>query len=188
MRKRPTRPIDKDVLAGKNFGPELDATALDTPERIIEYFRENGFVKNGQTNIEEAIKENPEIELIYEDLGEDDAYIMKLGEKRFRISVNSSHHKNRQRFSMAHEYVHYQLHRDRIGTKPEGERVLYRNAERNPVEFQANQVAGELLMPEDEFRLQVKKLSGDVQKISEVFSVSPGAVRIRAEKLGWKVY
>lgn len=188
MKKRPSRPIDPSVLAGNNFGSALDPTALDTPERIIEYFRENEFIKNGQTDIEGVIKDNPEIELTYEDLGDDDAYIMKIGEGRFRIAVNSSHHKNRQRFSMAHEYVHYQLHRDRISTKPEGERVLYRNAERNPIEFQANQVAGELLMPEDEFRIQVKKLSGDVQRISEVFSVSPGAVRIRAEKLGWQVY
>jgi Zn-dependent peptidase ImmA (M78 family) len=187
MKKRPNRPIDPTVLGTVKFDTELDATALDTPERILEYFRSKNFIANGCTSIEEAIRQNPELELVFEDLGDADAYIMKVGEGHFRIAVNSRHHKNRQRFSMAHEYAHYQLHREQIGSKPEGERILYRNAERNLTEYQANRIASEILMPEAEFVDCIKRLSGDVRAISTIFQVSPEAVRVRASQLGWNM-
>lgn len=184
MNKRPNRPIDPTVLETVTFDRGLDATALDTPERIVEYFRRKGFIGNGCTSIEAAISENPELELVFEELGDADAYIVKLDNGRFRIAVNSRHHKNRQRFSMAHEYAHYQLHRDQIGSKPEGERILFRNSERNSVEYQANRVAGDILMPEAEFIEQVVRANGDVRAVSTFFSVSPEAVRTRASQLG----
>lgn len=184
MKKRPERPIDPTVLGTFTFDRDLDPTALDTPERILEYFRRKQFIKNGCTSIEDAIKENPELDLVYEDLGDADAYIMKLADGRFRISINSRHHKNRQRFSMAHEYAHYQLHREHIGTKPEGERILFRNAERNSIEHQANRLASEILMPEAEFIDFVSRESGDVRAIATIFDVSPEAVRVRASQLG----
>jgi Zn-dependent peptidase ImmA (M78 family) len=187
MKKRPNRPLDPEVLATLTFDREVDATALDTPERIVEYFRRKGFIGNGCTSIETAIAENSDLELVFEDLGEADAYIVKLTNDRFRIAVNSSHHKNRQRFSMAHEYAHYQLHRDQIGSKPEGERILFRNSERNSVEYEANRVAGEILMPEAEFIECITRESGEVHAISRLFNVSPEAVRVRASQLGWAV-
>lgn len=185
MKKRPNRPMDPDVLASVSFGSELDPSALDTPERIIEYFRSQGFIANGCTSIESAIAANPELELCFEDLGDNDAYIMKKEDSGFKIAVNSKHHKNRQRFSMAHEYVHYQLHREQIGMKPVGERILYRNAERNPIEYQANRVAGEILMPHEEFLAFVKETGGNIRAIANVFNVSLEAVRVRAMKLGY---
>lgn len=187
MKKRPNRPIDPTVLGTVTFETDLDATALDTPERILEYFRKKQYIRNGCTSIEAAINENPELELAYEDLGDADAYIMKLADNRFRIAINSRHHKNRQRFSMAHEYAHYQLHREQIGTTPEGERILFRNAERNPIEYQANRVASEILMPEQEFAELVRSANGDIRAIATIFDVSPEAVRVRASQLGWAV-
>jgi predicted transcriptional regulator len=187
MKKRPSRPIDLTLLGTLTLGNEIDATALDTPERILEYFRNRNFIGNGCTSIEGAIQENPELELAYEDLGDADAYIMKISDNRFRIAVNSRHHKNRQRFSMAHEYAHYQLHRSQIGSKPEGERILYRNGERNQIEYQANKVAGEILMPEREFIVCINSSAGDVRTIANFFAVSPEAVRVRASQLGWNI-
>lgn len=187
MKKRPNRPIDPAVLGTVTFDRDLDATALDTPERILEYFRRKQFIRNGCTSIEDAIRENPELDLAYEDLGDADAYIMKLNDSRFKIAINSRHHKNRQRFSMAHEYAHYQLHREHIGTKPEGERILFRNAERNSIEYQANRVAAQILMPDEEFVDFVKRANGDVRAIATIFDVSPEAVRVRASQLGWAV-
>lgn len=187
MKKHPTRPIDPMVMGTLTLGGDLDAAALDTPERILEYFRRRNFIGNGCTSIEAAIQENSELELVYEDLGDADAYIMKIGENMFRIAVNSRHHKNRQRFSMAHEYVHYQLHRNQIGSKPEGERILYRNAERNHIEYQANLIAGEILMPKEEFIVSINGTNGDVRAIANYFAVSPEAVRVRASQLGWNI-
>lgn len=184
MKKRPNRPIDPAVLGTVTFDRDLDATALDTPERILAYFRRKGFIGNGCTSIEAAILENTDLELVFEDLGDADAYIMKLPDDRFRIAVNLRHHKNRQRFSMAHEYAHYQLHRDQIGSKPEGERILFRNSERNRIEYQANRLAGEILMPEQEFIEKVGQVQGDVRAVSTFFDVSPEAVRVRASQLG----
>jgi len=173
------------IMESNPFEIKLDPTALDSPERILEYCRQNGFVVGGRTRIEDVISANPDLELVYEDLGESDAYIMKLPHKGYKIAVNSRHHKRRQRFSMTHEYVHYQLHRDRIGNKPEGEQILFRDSERNPIEYQANQVAGKILMPKEEFIECIKQKKGNINSIAEFFDVSPEAVRVRASQLGW---
>lgn len=190
MRKNPKRPISKEFLQFLNRHAGLaglDCTALDTPERIFEYLHKNGFITDGCTDIESAIKANENLELVYEDLGDNDAYIMRIDDQKFRIAINSTHHKNRQKFSMAHEYVHYQLHRDHIKKDACGEKILYRNSERNPIEYQANQVASELLMPKEKFVEFATVLKGNVKLIADKFKVSPEAVRVRANVLGFVI-
>jgi Zn-dependent peptidase ImmA (M78 family) len=74
------------------------------------------------------------------------------------IGVNSLHHPNRQRFSIAHEIGHLVLHRDLISGKVHVDKefqvqfmALNRDATSalgtEKIEVQANQFAAELLMP-----------------------------------------
>ena len=70
------------------------------------------------------------------------------------IGVNSSHHRNRQRFTIAHEIAHLVLHRDMISNQVHVDRrfpVLMRDAESaagtERMEIDANRFAAELLMP-----------------------------------------
>lgn len=70
------------------------------------------------------------------------------------IGVNSLHHPNRQRFTIAHELGHLELHREMITSNvhvDKGFPVLMRDPTaatgKELIEIQANQFAAELLMP-----------------------------------------
>jgi Zn-dependent peptidase ImmA (M78 family) len=70
------------------------------------------------------------------------------------IGVNSLHHPNRQRFTIAHELGHLELHREMITSAVHVDKnfpVLMRDPKSatgtEEIEIQANQFAAELLMP-----------------------------------------
>ncbi|MFZ1991962.1 MAG: ImmA/IrrE family metallo-endopeptidase [Alphaproteobacteria bacterium] len=72
------------------------------------------------------------------------------------IGVNALHHPNRQRFSIAHEIAHLELHRDHIASKVHVDKgfqvsVLRRDANSatgtERLEIEANQFAAALLIP-----------------------------------------
>lgn len=109
------------------------------------------------------------------------AYPNKQG---WLIKVNSLHHPNRQRFTIAHELGHYFKHRNEQNDFVD--QNFFRNSESNRIETEANRFAGDLLMPEDEFRLAVKSLSGSIEAVAQKFMVSTLAVRVRAKALGMK--
>lgn len=76
------------------------------------------------------------------------------------IGVNSLHHPNRQRFTIAHEIGHLQMHHDIISENVHVDkqfRVLMRDSNSSTglelIEVQANQFASELLIPESMFDL-----------------------------------
>jgi len=71
------------------------------------------------------------------------------------IGVNSLHHPNRQRFTIAHEIGHHELHKEIISKSVHVDKqytVLRRDSKSatgtDRLEVQANQFAAELLMPE----------------------------------------
>lgn len=112
---------------------------------------------------------------------------IKKEEGRWVIGVNSLHHPNRQRFTIAHELGHYFLHNDQIGDGLE-DSILFRadGYGASGIERDANIFASELLMPEEYFRAVVATCGGDIKKISEVLKVSALAVSVRAKVLGYK--
>jgi len=74
------------------------------------------------------------------------------------IGVNSLHHPNRQRFTIAHEIGHLIMHRDMISEHVHVDkqfRVLMRDSKSTTgleeIEVQANQFAAELLIPSSLF-------------------------------------
>ena len=71
------------------------------------------------------------------------------------IGVNSLHHPNRQRFTIAHEIGHLVMHKDHLSNEVHVDkqfRVLMRDGDAsngtNLIEIEANRFAAELLMPE----------------------------------------
>ncbi|MEM9287130.1 MAG: ImmA/IrrE family metallo-endopeptidase [Pseudomonadota bacterium] len=103
------------------------------------------------------------------------------------IRVNRNEARERQRFTIAHELAHFLLHRDVIDSSPDGitDNVLYRSGAPERIEFQANRLAADLVMPMD---LIEKKLRDDfggvvteatIESLAASFQVSKAAMEIR---------
>lgn len=183
--KSPRRPPNPDAT---NRIPNLPSPGLlQSPEQVIHYYDRLGFDVDTSIPIEKIIESNPDLDLRYVDLGINDAYIKKVPGSRFEIGVNSKHHINRQRFSMAHEYGHYLLHRSKIHEMPIGEQILHRNGERSPVERQANSFAAELLMPDDLVRKSFRASAGNLKKMADFLGVSKESLKYRLEALGYRI-
>jgi len=108
------------------------------------------------------------------------------------IGVNSLHHPNRQRFTIAHEIGHLQLHRDMITSSvhvDKGFPALMRD-ERSAtgteaIEIQANQFASELLMPQPMIDAALAGAQFDIdddgplEQLAKKFRVSQQALQYR---------
>lgn len=115
--------------------------------------------------------------------------IKKEGEK-FVIYVNAKHPTTRKKFTIAHEIAHFLEHQDFF--KREEEHVsLFRqpaafnrceSGENKKMEIEANQIAADLLMPEDIFKKEWET-ADKVSDVADKFGVSQSAATLRGAKL-----
>ena len=112
------------------------------------------------------------------------------------IGVNSNHHPNRQRFTIAHELGHIMLHRSRLDAVvmvDKSKNFLPRDSNSaegtDPVEIQANAFASELLMPAQLVRKVLSESQRDLNDdeyliaLAKRFRVSLPAFQFRLEQL-----
>jgi Zn-dependent peptidase ImmA (M78 family) len=108
------------------------------------------------------------------------------------IGVNSLHHPNRQRFTIAHELGHLDLHREMITSSVHVDKnfpALMRDSNSatgtEQIEIQANQFAAELLMPHSliEQAMAGKQFDieddGPMEELAKTFRVSRQALEYR---------
>jgi len=112
------------------------------------------------------------------------------------IGVNALHHPNRQRFTIAHELGHLELHRDMITTAVHVDKdfpALMRDSNSatgmEKIEIQANQFAAALLMP----RTMIQQAlagnqfdiddDGPLEELARKFKVSKQALEYRIRNL-----
>ena len=108
------------------------------------------------------------------------------------IGVNSLHHPNRQRFTIAHELGHLELHREEISKAVHVDKefpVLMRDQKATTgtelLEVQANQFAAELLMPKKLLDMAMKGGLSDIdadipiEELARKFRVSKQALEFR---------
>ncbi|RSN45412.1 ImmA/IrrE family metallo-endopeptidase [Actinomadura sp. WAC 06369] len=109
------------------------------------------------------------------------------------IGVNQSHAPNRQRFTVAHEIGHLQLHKGRPLIMDTDVRVNLRDSVSGMAtdreEIEANRFAAALLIPELMVRNEISALdfaSAEdlVLKLQARFKVSPSAMNFRLVNLG----
>jgi Zn-dependent peptidase ImmA (M78 family) len=113
-------------------------------------------------------------------------------DKEAFIGVNSHHHPNRQRFTVAHELAHFFLHKGMRLHIDKNIWVNWRDDESSKAvqweEIQANQFAAELLMPTAFLMRDLNKIGrmNDhlVQFLSRKYRVSSQAMDIRLNNLG----
>jgi len=102
------------------------------------------------------------------------------------IRVNRYESRERQRFTIAHELAHFFLHRDIIDRSGIQDNVLYRSGEPEIVEFEANRLAANILMPSNLIKEKLKEYRGElndeiIEQLDKEFEVSKGAMEIRLQ-------
>lgn len=112
---------------------------------------------------------------------------IKNEDGQYVIRVNRHEARNRQRFTIAHELAHFLLHKNIIDSAPDGIRdnILYRSGEPEHVEFEANRLAADIVMPlglvrkvlQEEFEGVVTE--GTIDGLAARFQVSKAAMEIR---------
>ena len=110
-------------------------------------------------------------------------------EGSFSVYLNANHPYARNRFTLAHEIAHYMLHRPYLDRKKEIEDFvgttysLSRDKNnRDLKEWEADMLAGDILMPEAEF-VRVWNDKKTVAEVAAVFDVSEQAAYVRAKVL-----
>jgi Zn-dependent peptidase ImmA (M78 family) len=91
------------------------------------------------------------IKIRYEDMGDKAGKIELIrhpgGEKEFVITINDEHAETRQRFTLAHEIAHFIKHRKQLEAGNIVDNAMYRSLLPEPMEWEANRYAAQLLMP-----------------------------------------
>jgi Zn-dependent peptidase ImmA (M78 family) len=111
------------------------------------------------------------------------------------VGINTLHAPNRQRFTLAHELAHVQLHGPELENAVHVDRgSLRRDAVSatgtDPIEIEANTFAAELLMPQDLLLAILNGRSVDLEDddavaaLAKRFRVSEAAMRFRLDSLG----
>jgi len=96
----------------------------------------------------------------------------------WEIRVNRHEHKNRQRFTIAHEIAHYLLHRSEIGNELVDD-TFYRSGLSERRETEANKLAAEILMPWPLIRNLMQAGHTQSTDLADKLGVSEAAMHIR---------
>ena len=139
----------------------------------------------------ESIAKALGISVNYERLDNDVSGLLLLENGVARVAINQSHHRNRQRFTLAHEIGHVLLHA--TGDRVFVDRRFFRNEWSSKgelrEEIEANAFAASLLMPRSLIEQYLDTESGitdiDVFRLATRFEVSEQAMTLRLVKLNY---
>lgn len=108
--------------------------------------------------------------------------MIRKEEEGYTIYVNANHTVKRRRYTAAHELAHYILHKreigDRIGNSITDD-SLYRSGLSNATESEANYLAEDILMPEDQVNEMWLDPMSSLDKMAKYFNVSKQAMAVR---------
>lgn len=154
----------------------------DRIEGWIAYAVDHGLFSESKLDIEKLVQvENILIERNY--LDSEISGMLKKIKDQWVIVVNSLHHINRQRYTIAHEFAHYCLHKD---LKDSFEDItFFRNNDKSSMEYEANEFAANLLMPKEKVREEIKNGITSLRLLAEKFGVSILAMKYQVQKLGY---
>ncbi|MFD0388681.1 ImmA/IrrE family metallo-endopeptidase [Tistrella bauzanensis] len=101
------------------------------------------------------------------------------GPSGYAVYVNGAHHRNRKRFTLAHEIAHFLLHRHLLEAGIVEDDALYRSHLSNAIESEANRMAAEILMPWHLIDQAIDQGITAPADLASLFQVSETAMRIR---------
>lgn len=162
------------------------------PAKLKEIQEKANAAQKGYENIEATnerilkIAEANGIEILEADLY-DISGALRNENGTWKIYVNRQDSPQRKRFTIAHELGHYFLHADEGKEFVDGYVFTRSNADRyGERELEANEFAGNLVMPEAKVR---EMASGEITReiissLAKTFEVSPFAMETRLKNLG----
>ncbi len=112
----------------------------------------------------------------------------------YEIKINRHESRQRQRFTLAHEISHFLLHKSIIDNSDDGiqDDVLYRSGESKSIEYEANRLAADLVMPKALVQQKLDHYSSSVSDefiefLAREFGVSKAAMEIRMSTMSINV-
>jgi Zn-dependent peptidase ImmA (M78 family) len=135
-----------------------------------------------------AVAEFLGLEVVEEPMDDDLSGYLEKRSGTWVIGVNSLHHRNRKRFTVAHEIAHFVLH-SAVKDSFHDQTFARRNGGDgvNDMEREADKFAANLLMPEADVRRLVASGITTLSGLSEHFGVSALAMKYRVQNLGYHV-
>jgi hypothetical protein len=103
----------------------------------------------------------------------------------YTIKINRHETRERQRFTLAHEIAHFLLHRDLIDSEGSiRDNVLYRSGQPENIEFEANRLAADLVMPDGPIKEDLAKIKSPLtdevlEFLARQWQVSKAAMEIK---------
>ncbi|MEC4094016.1 ImmA/IrrE family metallo-endopeptidase [Myroides odoratimimus] len=152
-------------------------------ESVLQTAKDKGLYEGSVLDIEALVEVLPDVKLTYSEMSGGLSGSLENYDGIWHMKINSKHHKNRQRFTIAHELGHYFLHKEK-NTSFE-DTTFFRGAKINPIEFAANEFASAILMPEDLIKELISEGIRELGELAEEFGVSASAMKYRLEKLGY---
>jgi Zn-dependent peptidase ImmA (M78 family) len=158
--------------------------------RAHELLEQHGIAQPPVDVAEIAAREGIEVQL--HELGDDVSGMLVQTPQGSFIGINARHHPNRQRFTIAHEIAHSQLHPNTPTVYVDGMMMHFRGeqlARAEPIEVEANAFAAALLMPEHFLRNDLRHRTIDlfdeaaVKQLAQRYKVSPQALTYRLMEL-----
>jgi len=142
----------------------------------------------------ETIVKKRGLEIKAYDLGEDVSGALVIKDGKGTIGYNPTESKVRQRFTIAHELGHYELHKNDNGLFIDKDfKVMFRDHNSSTGEFlmeqEANAFAAAILMPEKLLKVEMKRryfdFSDDTsfKDLAKLFNVSVPAITYRIGNL-----
>jgi Zn-dependent peptidase ImmA (M78 family) len=171
-RPNPSRPVVSE--------PELIVDVVG----VIASARQKGYIANCNTKIEEIVKDH-NIDIVMEDMNSAQSGSLSYNNGKWVMRINQKHHPKRRRFTMAHEFAHYYLHRE--ATPYFEDTTFFRNDNTSSIEFAANDFASKLLMPEEDVKKCISEGTSNLSDLANKFEVSIDAMRNRITNLGYKL-
>lgn len=105
----------------------------------------------------------------------------------FVIKINRHEARHRQRFTLAHELAHYLLHKDLVVAEGGwSENVLLRSGQPAKIEYEANRLASDLVIPSALLAEATDEYSGPItseviEDLAQRFGVSTAAMEIKLQ-------
>ncbi len=153
---------------------------------ILKKAEESGLYIDNSLNIKELISSIEDIEVKYDTMDVTKSGSLSCVDGKWIMCINSRHNPKRQRFTMAHELGHYILHRGKNIEFVDA--TFFRSDEMDSIEYNANEFASRLLMPEDKLRKLIDEdRIKNIGELASRFDVSSAAMKYRVISLGYRI-